>query len=99
MMLLDNVEMPPLSFLTRIAQELRRVMKLNLFNFDVIRDSTPVLLTFLCDGLCKKQQSGESEECLKDAIRIVNGTGCGDRDEGAIEVSLYLEDKESSLQL
>jgi len=96
---LDNAEMPPLSFLTRITRELRRVMKLNLFNFDVIRDSERVLLTFLCDGLCKKQQRGESEECVKDAIRIVNGTSCGDRDEGAIEVSLYLEDKESSLQL
>jgi len=52
------------------------------------------LLTFLCDGLCKKHQKGQSEECV-----IVNGTGCGDRDEGVIEVSLYLEDKESSLQL
>jgi len=57
------------------------------------------LLTFLCDGLCKKYQMGESEECVKDAIRIVNGTGCGDRDERAIGVSLYMEDKESSLQL
>lgn len=39
MMHLDDTEMPPLSFITRIARGLRRVMKLNLFNFDVIRDS------------------------------------------------------------
>ena len=36
---LDNAEMPSLNFLTQIAGELRRVMKLNLFNFDVIKDS------------------------------------------------------------
>ncbi|XP_027361739.1 LOW QUALITY PROTEIN: inositol-tetrakisphosphate 1-kinase 1-like [Abrus precatorius] len=39
MMHLDDAEMPPLSFLTQIARGLRRVLKLNLFNFDVIRDS------------------------------------------------------------
>jgi len=39
MMHLDDAEMPPLSLVTEIARELRRVMKLNLFNFDVIRDS------------------------------------------------------------
>ena len=46
MMHLDNAKMPPLSFLTRIARELRRVMKLNLFNFDVIRDFEPVFTDF-----------------------------------------------------
>lgn len=35
----ENVEMPPLSFITDIALGLRRAMGLNLFNFDVIRDS------------------------------------------------------------
>lgn len=39
MMHLDDTEMPPLSFITQIAQGLRRVMRLNLFNFDVIQDS------------------------------------------------------------
>ncbi|KAH1234475.1 Inositol-tetrakisphosphate 1-kinase 1 [Glycine max] len=39
MMHLDDTEMPPLSFITQIARGLRRAMKLNLFNFDVIRDS------------------------------------------------------------
>lgn len=39
MMHLDKSEMPPLGFITHIAGGLRRVMKLNLFNFDVIRDS------------------------------------------------------------
>ncbi|KAJ1395649.1 Inositol-tetrakisphosphate 1-kinase [Sesbania bispinosa] len=39
MMHLDDAEMPPLSFITQIARGLRHVMKLNLFNFDVIRDS------------------------------------------------------------
>ncbi|PKU82709.1 inositol-tetrakisphosphate 1-kinase 1 isoform X1 [Dendrobium catenatum] len=34
-----DAEMPPLSFLTGIARGLRRAMRLNLFNFDVIRDS------------------------------------------------------------
>jgi len=52
------------------------------------------LLTFLCDGnRARKKQKGETEECVKDIIRIVNSNGCGDRDEGVIEVSLYLEDK------
>ncbi|XP_061365678.1 inositol-tetrakisphosphate 1-kinase 1-like [Gastrolobium bilobum] len=39
MMHLDDAEMPPLSFITHIAMGLRDVMKLNLFNFDLIRDS------------------------------------------------------------
>ncbi|XP_057763330.1 inositol-tetrakisphosphate 1-kinase 1-like isoform X1 [Arachis stenosperma] len=39
MMHLGDTEMPPLSFVTDIARGLRKVMKLNLFNFDVIRDS------------------------------------------------------------
>ncbi|KAF9625732.1 hypothetical protein IFM89_026660 [Coptis chinensis] len=34
----DEAEMPPLSFINGIARELRRAMRLNLFNFDVIRD-------------------------------------------------------------
>ncbi|KAJ7943846.1 Inositol-tetrakisphosphate 1-kinase [Quillaja saponaria] len=39
LMHLDDTEMPPQSFLTDIARGLRRAMKLNLFNFDVIRDA------------------------------------------------------------
>ncbi|XP_023005451.1 inositol-tetrakisphosphate 1-kinase 1-like [Cucurbita maxima] len=39
MMQLDDTEMPPLSFVTDIARGLRRSLNLNLFNFDVIRDS------------------------------------------------------------
>ncbi|XP_022131251.1 inositol-tetrakisphosphate 1-kinase 1-like [Momordica charantia] len=39
MMQLDDTEMPPLSFVTDIARGLRHAMKLNLFNFDMIRDS------------------------------------------------------------
>lgn len=35
---LDEVEMPPLSFVTKIARGLRRATGLRLFNFDVIRD-------------------------------------------------------------
>ncbi|KAJ8633866.1 hypothetical protein MRB53_027202 [Persea americana] len=35
---LEEVEMPPLSFVAEIARGLRRAMKLHLFNFDVIRD-------------------------------------------------------------
>ncbi|KAI4314499.1 hypothetical protein L6164_027402 [Bauhinia variegata] len=38
-MQLDDTEMPPQSFITDIARGLRQAMKLNLFNFDVIRDS------------------------------------------------------------
>lgn len=34
-----EAEMPPLSFLTDIARGLRQALRLNLFNFDVIRDS------------------------------------------------------------
>ncbi|KAL5550999.1 hypothetical protein UlMin_001175 [Ulmus minor] len=36
---LDDTEMPPQSLLIAIASGLRRAMKLNLFNFDVIRDA------------------------------------------------------------
>lgn len=36
---LEEIEMPPQSFITEIAGGLRRAMKLNLFNFDVIRDT------------------------------------------------------------
>lgn len=39
MMHLDDTEMPPQSFLADIAGGLRRALKLNLFNFDVIRDA------------------------------------------------------------
>lgn len=39
MMQLDDTEMPPLSFATDIARGLRHAMKLNLFNFDMLRDS------------------------------------------------------------
>lgn len=35
---LEDVEMPPFSFLAEIARGMRRAMKLHLFNFDVIRD-------------------------------------------------------------
>ncbi|KAH0741472.1 hypothetical protein KY290_034515 [Solanum tuberosum] len=38
LMNLENAEFPPLNFLTDIARGLRRVTKLHLFNFDVIRD-------------------------------------------------------------
>lgn len=38
-MMLEDAEMPPQRFITEIARGLRRGMKLNLFNFDVIRDS------------------------------------------------------------
>nr|GME16050.1 inositol-tetrakisphosphate 1-kinase 1 [Ipomoea batatas] len=37
--LIEEAEMPPLSFVTEVANELRRALKLNLFNFDMIRDS------------------------------------------------------------
>ena len=36
---LDDTEMPPQSFMTDIARGLRHALKLNLFNFDVIRDA------------------------------------------------------------
>ncbi|XP_007040636.2 PREDICTED: inositol-tetrakisphosphate 1-kinase 1 [Theobroma cacao] len=36
---LEDTELPPQSFMTDIARGLRRAMKLNLFNFDVIRDT------------------------------------------------------------
>lgn len=39
MMHLEDKEMPPQSFIADIARGLRRAMKLNLFNFDVIRDT------------------------------------------------------------
>ncbi|KAJ1423072.1 Inositol-tetrakisphosphate 1-kinase [Sesbania bispinosa] len=39
LMHLDDTEMPPYGFIVDIASGLRRAMKLNLFNFDVIRDS------------------------------------------------------------
>ncbi|VFQ63586.1 unnamed protein product [Cuscuta campestris] len=35
----DETEMPPLSFLTKVASELRHGLKLHLFNFDMIRDT------------------------------------------------------------
>ncbi|KAF6151714.1 hypothetical protein GIB67_001997 [Kingdonia uniflora] len=35
---LDQMEMPPLSFITDIARGLGKAMRLHLFNFDVIRD-------------------------------------------------------------
>ncbi|CAJ1931118.1 unnamed protein product [Sphenostylis stenocarpa] len=46
---LDDAEMPPPDFLTEIAGELRRVMKLSLFNFDVIRDSERKNLYLIVD--------------------------------------------------
>ncbi|XP_020206206.1 inositol-tetrakisphosphate 1-kinase 1 [Cajanus cajan] len=135
-MQLDDTEMPPLSFVTQIARGLRRVMRLNLFNFDVIRDSRcgnrylivdinyfpgyakmpgyeSVMTDFFCDVLCKKQQWGdESEDCSgnagfdsvvvhgcdKDARRIMSNT-CGDEDEGSLQVSPLVEEKESSVQV
>lgn len=39
LMHLEDTEMPPQSFITEIAKGLRRALKLNLFNFDVIRDA------------------------------------------------------------
>ncbi|GAV79741.1 Ins134_P3_kin domain-containing protein [Cephalotus follicularis] len=36
---LDDTQLPPQSFITDIARGLRKVMNLNLFNFDVIRDT------------------------------------------------------------
>jgi inositol-1,3,4-trisphosphate 5/6-kinase/inositol-tetrakisphosphate 1-kinase len=36
---LEDTELPPQSFITDIARGLRRGLKLNLFNFDVIRDA------------------------------------------------------------
>ncbi|XP_022757188.1 inositol-tetrakisphosphate 1-kinase 1-like [Durio zibethinus] len=39
MMHLEDTELPPHNFMADIAEGLRRAMKLNLFNFDVIRDT------------------------------------------------------------
>ncbi|KAK7346115.1 hypothetical protein VNO80_20630 [Phaseolus coccineus] len=39
LMHLDDTEMPPNAFVVDIARGLRRALKLNLFNFDVIRDA------------------------------------------------------------
>ncbi|KAH1089621.1 hypothetical protein J1N35_016878 [Gossypium stocksii] len=39
MMNLEDTELPPQIFMTDIAKGLRKAMKLNLFNFDVIRDT------------------------------------------------------------
>ncbi|KAK7250643.1 hypothetical protein RIF29_33194 [Crotalaria pallida] len=39
LMHLDDTEMPPQSFIVDIARGLRQALKLNLFNFDVIRDN------------------------------------------------------------
>ncbi|XP_044502526.1 inositol-tetrakisphosphate 1-kinase 1-like [Mangifera indica] len=39
MMHLEDTQLPPQSFITDIARGLRKAMKLNLFNFDVIRDT------------------------------------------------------------
>ncbi|KAF7809484.1 inositol-tetrakisphosphate 1-kinase 1-like [Senna tora] len=39
MMHLDDTEMPPQSFIADVARGLSQALKLNLFNFDVIRDS------------------------------------------------------------
>ncbi|XP_021887683.1 inositol-tetrakisphosphate 1-kinase 1 [Carica papaya] len=39
MMHLEDTQLPPQSFITNIAKGLRHAMNLNLFNFDVIRDS------------------------------------------------------------
>ncbi|KAK8477892.1 hypothetical protein V6N13_060431 [Hibiscus sabdariffa] len=39
MMHLEDTELPPQSFMTDVAKGLRKAMKLNLFNFDVIRDT------------------------------------------------------------
>lgn len=35
----DDVEMPPLSFVDQVAKALGKALKLNLFNFDMIRDA------------------------------------------------------------
>lgn len=37
--LMEEAELPPLSFVNEVATQLREVLKLNLFNFDMIRDS------------------------------------------------------------
>lgn len=37
--LMEVVELPPLSFVNEVASKLRQALKLNLFNFDMIRDS------------------------------------------------------------
>lgn len=37
--LIEEAEMPPLNFVTEVANELRHALKLHLFNFDMIRDS------------------------------------------------------------
>lgn len=37
--LMEAAELPPLSFVTEVASQLRQALKLNLFNFDMIRDS------------------------------------------------------------
>ncbi|KAJ0111355.1 hypothetical protein Patl1_03536 [Pistacia atlantica] len=39
MMHLEDIQLPPQSLITDIARGLRKAMKLNLFNFDVIRDT------------------------------------------------------------
>lgn len=37
--LIENAEMPPLGFVTEVANQLRDALKLHLFNFDMIRDT------------------------------------------------------------
>ncbi|KAL1547362.1 hexokinase [Salvia divinorum] len=38
--LMEAAELPPSSFVTEVASQLREALKLNLFNFDMIRDSS-----------------------------------------------------------
>ncbi|XP_057800680.1 inositol-tetrakisphosphate 1-kinase 2 [Salvia miltiorrhiza] len=38
--LMEAAELPPSSFVTKVASQLRETLKLNLFNFDMIRDSS-----------------------------------------------------------
>ncbi|XP_044465213.1 inositol-tetrakisphosphate 1-kinase 1-like isoform X2 [Mangifera indica] len=59
-MMHQDTQLPPQSFITDIARGLRKAMKLNLFNFDVIRDT--------------RFGNRLTETCLKEQVRRKQGT-------------------------
>ncbi|GLT91241.1 hypothetical protein SLE2022_091380 [Rubroshorea leprosula] len=95
---LEDTELPPQSFMADIARGLRQALKLNLFNFDVIRDTRfanrvdrGLLGRSLDEINCQKKAGSDASQLLsreKEEKKVVSNTSCSDgkEEENPIQV-------------
>ncbi|KAK0588811.1 hypothetical protein LWI29_005814 [Acer saccharum] len=74
MMQLEDTQLPPQNFITELARGLRKAIKLNLFNFDVIRD-TRIGNSDLRGEVGQVTDDEQGQQMISPSDNQVSGTG------------------------